>query len=100
MIPHLIYISYAAGTTLRKENSQGPLHCTYQSTQENVEETCRKEGSQNILTTLDEQHNKYKLMESQLTRALQSMQGKIPEIEKTLQMIQALSQNKSTHADT
>lgn len=29
---------------------------------------------------VDQQHNKYKLVESQLTRSLQSMHGKIPEI--------------------
>ena len=48
-----------------------------------------------MLASLDQQHNKYKLVESQLARSLQSMHGKIPEIEKTLQMIDALSQNKS-----
>jgi hypothetical protein len=63
-----------------------------------VEEVCKKEGSQNILAKLDEQHNKHKLVESQLSMALQSMHGKIPEIEKTLQMIDALSQNKSMDA--
>ena len=52
-----------------------------------------------MLAALDQQHNKYKLVESQLTRSLQSMHGKIPEIEKTLQMIEALGQNKTTDVD-
>lgn len=65
-----------------------------------MEEACKKEGSQNILALLDQQHNKYKLVESQLTRSLQSMQNKIPEIEKTIQMIGVISTQKSTLALT
>jgi hypothetical protein len=86
----------ATNTAHREKDPQSHFHSTNAATQENVEEMCRKDGSQSILTNLDEQHNKYKLIESQLARALQSMHGKIPEIEKTLQMIEALSQNKST----
>lgn len=92
----IIWIFLNAGSPAdREKNPQGSLYCTCAITQENVEEACKREGAQNILATLDQQHNKYKLIESQLARSLQSMHGKIPEIEKTLQMIEALSQSKS-----
>ena len=64
--------------------------------QENIIDACRKEGSQNILAALDQQHNKYRLVESQLQRNLYSTNAKVPEIEKTLQMIDSLKIQGST----
>lgn len=60
-----------------------------------MEEACRKEGLDNLLALLDQQYNKYRLVEGQLVRSSQSMVGKVPEIEKTLQMIDALDSNRS-----
>jgi hypothetical protein len=60
-----------------------------------VEKACKKEGTQNILASLEQQYNKYRLVEGQLLRSSDSMRVKIPEIEKTLQMIQVLKGNPS-----
>ena len=77
-----------------KKNTQGRLHCIYRFTKDNIEDSCR-DGPDKVLSTLDQQYNRYRLAEGQLVRAQQSIVGKIPEIEKTIQMVEALSSNKS-----
>ena len=49
-----------------------------------------------ILSLLDQQYNRYRLAEGQLLRAHQTMTTKIPEIEKTIQMIECLAKKPST----
>lgn len=61
---------------------------------ENVEEICR-DGTDQILAMLDQQYNRYRLAEGQLLRAQQGIISKIPEIEKTIQMVNALATNQS-----
>jgi hypothetical protein len=48
-----------------------------------------------VLSQLDQQYNRYRLAEGQLLRSQQSMITKIPEIEKTIQMVDALAGNPS-----
>lgn len=48
-----------------------------------------------MLSQLDQQYNRYRLAEGQLLRSQQSMVTKIPEIEKTIQMVEALASNPS-----
>ena len=48
------------------------------------------------MALLDQQYNKYRLVESQLLRSSDSMRTKVPEIEKTIQMITALKKNPCT----
>lgn len=63
--------------------------------QEHVQEACR-EGPDQILALLDQQYNRYRLAEGQLLRAQQNIVTKIPEIEKTIQMVESLGANQST----
>ena len=42
---------------------------------------------------LDQQYNRYRLAEGQLLRSQQNVTSKIPEIEKTIQMVKALRSN-------
>lgn len=59
-------------------------------------EACRKEGPDAILGQLDQHYNRYRLAEGQLLRSQQNVTSKIPEIEKTIQMVKSLRGNPST----
>ena len=79
----------------REESAQGRLPGKTLTIKENVEESCR-EGTEPVLSLLDQQYNRYRLAEGQLLRSQQSIITKIPEIEKTIQMVESLSGNAST----
>ena len=64
---------------------------------DNIEDICKK-GVDSVLSELDQQYNRYRLAEGQLLRSHQSMITKIPEIEKTIQMVEALASNQSKKA--
>ena len=61
---------------------------------ENVEEVCKKHNTANVMQSLDEAYNKYKLIESQLMRSNENMTQKIPEIEKAVDIITTVRREK------
>jgi len=53
-----------------------------------------------IMGALNELHQKYKFMEQQFTRNRQNLKGKLPEIEKTIEVVKHLKRNKDKSEST
>lgn len=51
-------------------------------------------GSENLLKQLQDLYNKYKFMESQLSRSKAILTNKLPDITNSLQMVQHLQENQ------
>ena len=58
---------------------------------ENVEEFCSQNGTEGVLQQLNELYSKYKFMEAQLQRSKEVLKQKLPDINKSLEMVEYLS---------
>lgn len=58
---------------------------------ENVEEFCSQYGTDGILQQLNELYSKYKFMEAQLQRSKEVLKQKLPDINKSLEMVEYLA---------
>ncbi|CAD8076959.1 unnamed protein product [Paramecium primaurelia] len=61
---------------------------------ENIDELISKNSVQRLMESLQEAYNKYKFMEAQLVKQRESMQNKLPEIERALSIVEHLENQK------
>ncbi|EAS00929.3 von hippel-lindau-binding protein (macronuclear) [Tetrahymena thermophila SB210] len=76
------------------DNSQNPRKIPQAIFIENVEQLCSKYQVEKVMEALQETYNKFKMMEMQILKQKESMQQKIPEIEKALEIVSTLEKRE------